>query len=142
DKTRIFMTEVESWIKQHQSELPRIVTAQDLRDFKRSYLSNNEEVSLRTFAVTAFGDQHPKLSTSLVTHLREKGLKDPRFKVHQKEWARHSNKLTYRLTRDNKTVEIRGDLEAVKTLVKITEPTKNNPHYRATITADSLEEVP
>jgi hypothetical protein len=141
DKTRIFMTAVESWINENRATLPKTIKEQQLREFKRAYLNNNEEVRPKDFATAAFGDQHPTLSSSLLKHLRDNKLRDPQFKVHQNEWNKHSGKLTYRLTSGNKTLEIKGDLEAMRTMMKITEPTAKDPHYYALITADSLAEV-
>jgi len=145
EKTRIFVTAVESWIKQNSAELPDTMTEQQLRELKRSYLSNNREISLKRFAKAAFGDKYPKLRAGLVAHLREEGLRDPKFKVHETEWSKHSGRLAYRLTSGSgktaRTVEIRGDLDAVRTMVEIKERTPNDQQYHAIITADQLEEV-
>jgi hypothetical protein len=141
EKTRIFFRAVETWIQENHRQLPDTISEQHLRELKRAYLNNNEQVSIRDFASAAFGDQYPNLRASFSSHLRSNGLLDPQFNVDQREWAKHSTKLAYRLRRENNSVEIKGDFDEVRALVEIREPSQDDPHYYATIKADALEEV-
>lgn len=141
EKTRIFNTEVERWIQQNRAALPPTLAEQDLRDLKRSYLSNNARIGIRRFAQAAFGTKHPQLRANFLNHLRDNGLKDSSFEVEQSEWNKLSSKFAYRLKSGDNTVEIRGEFDEVRAMVEITAPKANDPHYYARITADTLEEV-
>lgn len=141
EKTLLFVTEVEKWIQENEAKLPKAVSAQRLRETKRNHLDTNKRINVKGFLEGAFGDHYAELGTKLRSHLRARGLKDAQFTVDEPEWGKHSSKIGYRFVLGDRSVEVRGPIDDFNALVEITEPTRRDPLYHATITAERLEEL-
>jgi len=139
EKTRMFSREFENWLQSHKDELPGTLTEHGLREMKRSYLDNHDQIQVAAFAEAAFGDRNPELQISLTQHFRANKLVDASFTVDLPEQAR---KTTLRFTRGDKRIDVKGAWDAVKGMVRFDRVEDDGTGVRAIIEADGYVEIP
>ncbi len=105
-KTKIFKTETENWIKSKSKEGENSV--EEIREIVYSAMHDEDEIDIESFTQRAFGNKQD-LKQEYISNLQDKGFNDKSFEV-DKEWV--DKKLSKIRLKTETNIEIVLDYEA------------------------------
>lgn len=135
-KTKIFAKQVEQWIRDNEASLPATLSPQALRDYKRNYIANNDEIVVQDFVRSAIGANHPSVAAALTQHLRNNGLLDPTFVVDRS--VTEVRRTVFEFRRGTSKVRLSGTAGAMAEMVE--PPSREGDSYVIRIRAEEYLE--